>query len=118
MDVAALVRKGGGETSGVVRERVIRARECQKARAQKLELQGYLNASLPSADLEKVVGLDNESRSLIEAAVNRLGLSARAFNKVLRVARTIADLEGEERVRAAHVAEAIQGRILDREVRR
>ncbi len=118
VDVAALVRKGGGETSEAVRARVIRARECQKARSKALKLHGYLNATLPSADLEKVVGLDAESRRLIEAAVNRLGLSARAFNKVLRVARTIADLEGDENVRAAHVAEAIQGRILDREVPR
>jgi magnesium chelatase family protein len=55
---------------------------------------------------------------LIEAAVEKLGLSARAFVKVLRVARTVADLEGEERVRAPHVAEAIQGRLLDREVLR
>jgi magnesium chelatase family protein len=60
--------------------------------------------------------LDRDSRRLIEAAVSRLGLSARAFVKVLRVARTIADLESEERVRAPHVAEAIQGRLLDREV--
>jgi magnesium chelatase family protein len=63
-----------------------------------------------------VVVLDRDSRRLIEAAVSRLGLSARAFVKVLRVARTIADLESEERVRAPHVAEAIQGRLLDREV--
>jgi magnesium chelatase family protein len=50
--------------------------------------------------------------------VNRLGLSARAFNKVLRVARTVADLDGDERVRASHIGEAIQGRILDRNERR
>jgi magnesium chelatase family protein len=118
VEVAALVRKAGGETSAAVRERVMRARACQKARAKTLELRGYLNATLPAAELEKVVGLDDESRRLIEAAVNRLGLSARAFGKVLRVARTIADLEGEARVRATHVGEAIQGRILDREPRR
>ncbi|HEY0469045.1 MAG TPA: hypothetical protein VGC79_32855, partial [Polyangiaceae bacterium] len=55
---------------------------------------------------------EGESRRLIEAAINRLGLSARAFTKVLRVARTIADLDQEERVRTPHVAEAIRGRIL------
>jgi len=71
-----------------------------------------LNALLSGSDLERVVSLEGESRKLIEAAINRLGLSARAFSKVLRVARTIADLEQEERVRTPHVAEAIQGRIL------
>ncbi|MES1189320.1 MAG: YifB family Mg chelatase-like AAA ATPase [Myxococcales bacterium] len=114
VEVAALVRKGGGESSAVVRARVLRARERQQARAKALGVDGYLNATLPSAALEKVAAIDDESKKLIEAAVNRLGLSARAFNKVLRVARTLADLDGEERVRATHVAEAIQGRILDR----
>jgi magnesium chelatase family protein len=56
------------------------------------------------------------SQRLLEMATEKLGLSARAFVKVLRVARTIADLEGEARVRQPHVAEAIQGRLLDREV--
>ena len=59
-----------------------------------------------------------KQRLAIVKAVEKLGLSARAFVKVLRVARTIADLEGEERVRAPHVAEAIQGRLLDREIGR
>ena len=62
--------------------------------------------------------LDRDGRRLIEAAIEKLGLSARAFVQILRVARTIADLEGEARVRAPHVAEAIQGRLLDREVLR
>jgi magnesium chelatase family protein len=118
VEVAALVRKGGGESSAAVRARVLRARARQQARAQELGARNYLNATLPSASLEKVAALDDESRRLIEAAVNRLGLSARAFNKVLRVARTVADLDDEERVRAKHVGEAIQGRILDREGRR
>jgi magnesium chelatase family protein len=118
VEVAALVRKGGGESSAVVRARVLRARERQQARAKALGIEGYLNATLPAAALEKVAILDDESRKVIEGAVNRLGLSARAFNKVLRVARTSADLDGEERVRVTHVVEAIQGRILDREGRR
>ena len=71
-----------------------------------------LNALLSGAELSRVAALEPESQKLIEAAVNRLGLSARAFTKVLRVARTIADLEQAEAVRTAHVAEAIQGRIL------
>jgi magnesium chelatase family protein len=118
VEVAALVQKGDGESSAVVRERVARARAVQKARAVRLSLKSYLNAALPASILQEVAGLDEQSRKLIEAAVNRLGLSARAFTKVLRVARTVADLEGEPAVRAPHVAEAIQGRILDRDTRR
>lgn len=118
VEVAALVRKGGGESSAVVRARVLRARARQQARAKELGTSSYLNATLPSAALEKCAVLDEESKKLIESAVNRLGLSARAFNKVLRVARTLADLDGEEHVRAAHIGEAIQGRILDRTERR
>jgi magnesium chelatase family protein len=84
----------------------------QLARARELKLPTVLNALLSGADLDRVALLEAESRKLIEAAVNRLGLSARAFSKVLRVARTIADLEGEPQVRTPHVAEAIQGRLL------
>ena len=112
VEVSALVRSERGETSQAVRERVTRVRSLQLQRARSLNLQHGLNAQLSGSDLERVVSLTGESRKLIEAAVNRLGLSARAFSKVLRVARTIADLEGEDAVRTAHVAEAIQGRIL------
>jgi magnesium chelatase family protein len=112
VEVSALVRTGKGESSASVRERVSRARTLQLDRSRRLKLHGGLNSLLSGADLERVVSLETDSRKLIEAAVSRLGLSARAFSKVLRVARTIADLENEERVRTQHVAEAIQGRIL------
>ena len=74
------------------------------------------NAALPTGELPRVAPLDGASRRLIADAVERLGLSARAFTKVVRVARTIADLEGSPDVRAPHVAEAIQGRLVDREL--
>jgi magnesium chelatase family protein len=112
VEVSALVGGVKGEDSASVRERVSQARAVQHARARQLKLQQGLNALLSGTDLERVVILERDGRRLIEAAINRLGLSARAFTKVLRVARTIADLEHEERVRPAHVAEAIQGRIL------
>ncbi|MEO8904290.1 MAG: ATP-binding protein, partial [Polyangiaceae bacterium] len=112
VEVAALVRGVKGESSACVRERVSRARTVQLARARQLKIPNGLNALLSGSDLDRVVQLEAESRKLIEAAVNRLGLSARAFTKVLRVARTIADLEGEAQVRTPHVAEAIQGRLL------
>jgi magnesium chelatase family protein len=112
VEVSALVRSAKGEDSASVRARVAKARTVQYERAQQLKLRHGLNALLSGAELESVVTLDRESRKLIEAAINRLGLSARAFSKVLRVARTIADLEHEQCVRTPHVAEAIQGRIV------
>jgi magnesium chelatase family protein len=112
VEVSALVRGTRGETSAAVRERVSRARAVQLARSRQSKAPSSLNALLSGTELERVVSLETESRKLIEAAVSRLGLSARAFSKVLRVARTIADLEGEEHVRTPHVAEAIQGRLL------
>ncbi|HEY3496267.1 MAG TPA: ATP-binding protein, partial [Polyangiaceae bacterium] len=118
VDVASLTSARTGESSATVRERVTRARAVQHQRALALGLGARVNAALTSAELERVVELDRDTRRLMELAVDRLGLSARAFVKVLRVARTIADLEGEERARQPQIAEAIQGRLLDREVGR
>jgi magnesium chelatase family protein len=116
VDVGSLVGASAGESSSEVRERVLRARELQWARHRGGETSAANNAALGGRDLERMVRLDAEGKRLIEAAVRELGLSVRAFTKILRVARTIADLDQEPRVRAPHVAEAIQGRLLDREV--
>jgi magnesium chelatase family protein len=102
----------------MVRQRVARARDLQLERMRVEKLGGRLNATLSVSELERIAPLERDGKRLIEAAVERLGLSARGFLKVLRVARTIADLEGEATVRAPHIAEAIQGRLLDREVMR
>jgi magnesium chelatase family protein len=103
-----LLGAGGATASAAVRERVERAREAQSARGVRC------NARLRGGALRRHCALDDAGRRLLHAAVERLGLSARAHDKVLRVARTIADLEGAERVRTEHVAEAIQYRALDR----
>ncbi len=116
VEVSALTGARTGESSADVRARVTRARETQRRRAAELGLSARVNAALTGAELERVAELGRDTRRLMELAVDKLGLSARAFTKVLRVARTIADIEGEERVRQPHVAEAIQGRLLDREV--
>lgn len=100
-------------TSAEVRGRVARARAIQAARGEG----GHAwNARLRGATLRRLCAPDAEGRRLLQAAIDRLGLSARAHDKVLRVARTIADLEGADAVRAPHVAEAIQYRALDRPV--
>ncbi len=72
------------------------------------------NASLPERALRRHCPLDNESRKLLERAVRTLGLSMRAYVRILRLTRTIADLEGTDKIRATHVAEAVSYRELDR----
>jgi magnesium chelatase family protein len=96
------------ETSAQVRARVVAARDRQLAR------QGKPNALLPARHLHEHCALDAAGRALLDAAMLRLSLSARAFHRVLKVARTIADLAGSERVATPHVAEAISYRDLDR----
>lgn len=100
----ALVRSPAGESSAVVRGRVDAARIAQLAR------QGCANAGLPAGEVERHCQPDAGGEALLRQAMQRLKLSARAYHRVLRVARTLADLAGAERPGAAHVAEAIQYR--------
>jgi magnesium chelatase family protein len=109
---AALGLAGSGPSSAEVRARVARVRACSMARDPK----GRLNARLRGAVLRRTCQLDAAGRRLLTATMEKLGLSARAHDKVLRVARTIADLEGAEAVGLAHLAEAIQYRGLDRAI--
>jgi magnesium chelatase family protein len=104
-----------GESSAVVRARVDRAREVQRARQRAGEVRARLNADLTPRDVDRLCRLDTESRALLAHAVERRGLSARAYGKVLRVARTIADLEGATAIGPAHVSEAVAARVFDRD---
>jgi magnesium chelatase family protein len=99
-------------TSAEVRARVERARTVQRERAGGRG--AVVNARLRGGALRRAATPDDAGKRLLQAAVEKLGLSARAHDKVLRVARTIADLEGSEGVRSPHVAEAVQYRGLDR----
>jgi magnesium chelatase family protein len=98
----------GAEPSAAIRARVEAARARQLARGR------GLNAQIPARDLRRLCPLDARGRQLLEAASERLGLSARAYSRIVRVARTIADLAGDSRVTTTHLAEAIQYRSLDR----
>jgi magnesium chelatase family protein len=115
VDVGSLASRTRAESSTAVRERVTAARLRQEQRAQALGFESKTNAALKPRELSRAVELDAEGARLMQSAVEKLCLSARGYGRVLRVARTIADLEGSPRVRAPHVAEAIQGRVLDRE---
>jgi len=101
------------EKSKVVRERVIMARTIQEKRFS--ENEGiYCNAQITSKQLREVCKIDESGNQLLKTAIEKLGLSARAYDRILKVARTIADLEGSEKILMIHLAEAIQYRSLDR----
>ncbi|HEV2175590.1 MAG TPA: YifB family Mg chelatase-like AAA ATPase [Terriglobia bacterium] len=102
----------GGETSDVIRGRVITARERQLVRYQGEKI--YCNAQMSPRQLRKYCNISAECETLLENAMTRLGLSARAHDRILKVARTIADLESAEDIGTGHISEAIQYRSLDR----
>jgi magnesium chelatase family protein len=102
----------GEEPSAAVRRRVVAARELQRARFAGRPF--AVNAHVPGREVRRWCRIDERGRRLLEAASDRLGLSARAYTRILRVARTIADLAGEREMTTSHLAEAIQYRSLDR----
>ena len=109
-----LSAEAGGETSSDVRGRVNRAREVQRARFKGKKI--FCNAHMGPRHIAWYCGLGEEEKKLLETAMERLALSARAYHRIIKVARTIADLAGEEDISTPHLAEAIQYRSLDREV--
>lgn len=109
-----LTEKRNGESSVEIRKRVTAAREIQSQRFENFDNIHY-NAQMSSKQIRTYCALDDVSLQLLKTAMERLNLSARAFDRILKVARTIADLEANENVVAAHIAEAIQYRSLDRD---
>jgi len=108
-----LARKPAGESSAPIRERVNAARERQLARFRR-HPELFCNAHMATRHIRRHCPVDAQGEHLLERAINQLGLSARAYDRILKVARTIADLEEEEGIQPTHVAEAIQYRSLDR----
>ena len=106
------VRKG--EPSSVIRERVQKARQYQISRF-KGENGVYTNAQMSPKQIEEHCVIDDKGKLLMKNAMEKLKLSARSYARILKVSRTIADLEGSEHIQNNHLAEAIQYRSLDRE---
>jgi len=100
------------ESSSAIRERVVRARRVQLQRFYGENI--FCNAQMTPRLIRKYCIVDAASKSLLENAITRLGLSARAYDRILKVSRTLADLEGKENIEPGHVSEAIQYRTLDR----
>jgi len=107
-----LASKDAGEASVVIRQRVNQARKVQLQRFANSKI--HANAQMGAKEIKRYCAVKPDADKLLETAINKLGLSARAYSRVLKVGRTIADLAGSENIEAAHIAEAIQYRSLDR----
>ncbi|MEX1138901.1 MAG: ATP-binding protein [Bacteroidota bacterium] len=102
-----------GESSRSIRDRVKKAREIQTRRF--LGRKGlFSNADMETREIKEFCGIDESGAELLKMAMNKLGLSARAYDRILKVSRSIADLAGAESIRSEHLSEAIQYRSLDR----
>ncbi len=108
-----LSSKAAGESSKEIRKRVVAARAIQLERFKNLKGK-YCNANMEPKDLKEFCKIDQAGESLLKMAMEKLNLSARAYDRILKVSRTIADLNGEENISPAHLSEAIQYRSLDR----
>jgi magnesium chelatase family protein len=109
-----LMGQSTGEPSKAIRHRVNAARNVQQQRFTGAGF--YTNAAMQSRQLRQFCPLTPEVRELLKTAIQQLGLSARAYDRILKLSRTIADLEGSDAIQMGHVAEAIQYRTLDRKL--
>ncbi|MCX8015105.1 MAG: YifB family Mg chelatase-like AAA ATPase [candidate division WOR-3 bacterium] len=112
----SLAKKEPGEPSEKIRQRVNKARAIQLARFQNLKRKKpiYCNGQMESKEIRKFCEIDSTSEGLLKTAIDRFGLSARAYDRILKVARTIADLDGSSSIKPVHISEAIQYRSFDR----
>ncbi|MCG8566892.1 MAG: YifB family Mg chelatase-like AAA ATPase [Desulfobacterales bacterium] len=112
VDFKALMEKSTGDSSARIRDRVSAAREIQSRRFQNLPV--FNNGAMGSGMLDQFCALDAQTQTLLETAAKRLGFSARACHSIIKVARTIADLDGGGEISSRHLAEAVQYRSFDR----
>lgn len=109
-----LTSLGAGEPSSEIRKRVIAARNIQKERFKGLR-KVHCNAAMRTKDMGKFCRLKDDAQVLLKMAISELNFSARAYDRILKVSRTIADLAGSEQIESEHISEAIQYRTLDRQ---
>ena len=107
-----LASRDSGESSREIKRRVDQARNVQLERFKGMKI--YCNAQMTNRHIKKYCQIDEASQKLLEVAIDKFGLSARAYTRILKVARTIADLEGQENIQPSHLSEAIQYSTLDR----
>ncbi len=107
-----IISRREGESSAEIRSRVMKARDLQLQRFSGRKI--YCNAQMGTREVKQFCSVEDEGKRLLQMAVDRLGFSARAYTRALKVARTIADLSGEKRILPAHLSEAIQYRMMDR----
>ena len=112
VETSALIRGGKAEASEAIAARVLKAREIQRRRFEGSGI--FCNAEMNSKQLEKFCPLDEDCKDLLENIINRLGLSARAYTRIVKIARTIADLAATEQIQPVHLSEAALYRFLDR----
>ena len=110
VDFKKLSNEGCGEKTKDIKERVLRARKIQQNRFKKLNCNITTNSEMNVKDLDKIILLQNETRELLNESAKKLNLSARAYHRILKLARTIADLEEMEQIQTPHVLEALQYR--------
>ena len=108
-----LIHGNSAEGSDKIRQRINRCRAIQASRLKGTHI--FCNAQMTNRHIKRHCGIDKQGEDLLETAINKLGLSARAFNRILKIARTIADLEDVSHIQPQHVSEAIQYRSLDRD---
>jgi magnesium chelatase family protein len=99
-----------GESSETIQARVKSARVIQEKRFAQFGIKKYFNSEMSAEDLEKIANLEIESRSILTDSAKRLELSGRAFHRIIKVSRTIADLAGAEKIKKEHILEALQYR--------
>ena len=101
------------ESSAKIKERVIKAREIQTKRFAHSKI--HSNSQMSVKDMAKYCALENDTKNILKDAMEKLKLSARAYDRILKVARTIADIDGSENIKTVHIAEAVRYRVFDRQ---
>ena len=109
-----LLRQSESESSKAIKERINKARDIQLERFKGIGI--YFNSQMSHRQIRKFCLIDEKAKELLKLAIDELGISARAYDRILKVSRTVSDLASSEVIRAEHISEAVQYRALDRDL--